>query len=139
LSPQWLSRRREAAKYLLENVFVGDDIVEISSLNLAAGYVCGYYDEIGEMHKRGVLSDEAVWNRFSVLGQAYWLLCEPGIEGMREEREDPTWFELFEELGHRIAEMDRERGAAPPTKEVLRQLMEAEAVIGEDPSATTAE
>ena len=139
LSPQWLSRRRKAARYLLDNAFVGEAIVEIPSLNTAAVHVCGFYEEIGEIHKLGVLSDEAVWNRFSALGQAYWLLCEPGIEGMREEWEDPTWFELFEELGHRIAEMNRERGVSPPTKEVLRKIMENEAVIGEDPSATTTE
>ena len=139
MSPQWLSTRRGAARYLLDNAFVGDDIVEVPSLNNAAVNVCGYYDEIGDMRKRGVLSDEAVWNRFSARGQAYWLLCKPGVEGMREEWEDPTWFEDFEDLSHRIAEMEREHGISPPTKEVLRRIMEDEAVIGEEPSATTTE
>jgi hypothetical protein len=140
VSPYWLSRRREAAKYLLDNAFDGSgEIAGVSSLNTAARYVCGFYDEIGEMNSLGILRDEAMWNRFSVLGQAYWLLCKPGIEKLREEWEDPTWYELFEELSNRITEMNRERGVAPPTQEVLRQIMEDEAVIGEGSSTTTTE
>jgi hypothetical protein len=41
-SPHFLSRRRAAAKYLIDNVFVEDDEVEVGRLNRAVFDVCNY-------------------------------------------------------------------------------------------------
>ena len=57
---------------------------------------------------------------------------------MREEWEDPSPFEEFEYLSGMWAEIDHQRGIGPPTPEQVRQIMEAEAAIGdEEPPATT--
>jgi hypothetical protein len=106
-------------------------------LNRAAIDVCSFYDELGELQRLGVLRAELVWNRFGVLGQAYWPLCKPAIEKMREEDKEPTYFEDFEYLMRLIVDMNRERGVPAPTQERLRQTMEDEAVVGEEPPALT--
>jgi hypothetical protein len=136
LSPHWW-RRRAAAQYLLENAFKDGEMVEVPSLNTDAAEVCNFLEEIGEMFRHGVLSAETVWARFSVWSQAYWLLCKPAIERMREEWEAPTVFEEIGYLSGVMAQMDRERGTAPRTQEWLRQfmLMEVEAAKAEEPPA----
>jgi hypothetical protein len=106
-------------------------------LNRAAIDVCSFYDELGELQRLGVLRAELVWNRFGVLGQAYRPLCKPAIEKMREEDKEPTYFEDFEYLMRLIVDMNRERGVPAPTQERLRQTMEDEAVVGEEPPALT--
>jgi hypothetical protein len=135
VSPHWW--RRRAAQYLLENAFKDGEMVKVPSLNTDAAEVCNFLEEIGEMFRYGALSAETVWARFSVWSQAYWLLCKPAIERMREEWEAPTAIEEFEYLSGVMAQMDRERGTASRTQEWLRQfpLMEVEAAKAEEPPA----
>jgi hypothetical protein len=135
--PHFLSRRREAAKYLLDNAFVDDAVVEVERLNAAAMDVCSVLEEVGEMLRLEVLRAEPVWNRFGIWAQGYWSVCKPTIEKMREQEEDPSLFEEFEYLCQVLDEMDRKRGVAPRTQEWLRRFIEDEACIGQDhPSAT---
>jgi hypothetical protein len=137
-SPHFLSRRR-AAKHLLDNTFVEDDmVVEVERLSRAVLDVCNFYEESGKLQRLGALRAEIVWNRFGVLAQAYWLLCKPTIEKRRKERGDPAMYEDFEYLCRVGEDLDRERGISAHPQEWLRRLMAGEAVIGEE-SATTPE
>jgi hypothetical protein len=136
-SPQLRSSRRATAKYFLQNSFVDDEVVEASSMTNAAVEVCNFFEEAGEMVRLGILGAESVTNRFSVHGQAYWTLCRPAIEKFREEWELSTIYEEFEYLSRLMADLDPEQGAAPQRPEVLRQVMEWESVVGEEPSTMT--
>src|SRR5919107_3651283 len=49
-TPYFLGRRREAARYLLDNAFCGEE-EGARSLNHAALIVCDAYEEVGEMVK----------------------------------------------------------------------------------------
>jgi hypothetical protein len=115
-SPGSLRSRREAAKFLLQNAFAEDGAGEVPSLstNNAAMTVCNFFAEVGELQRIGVLSAETVWNNTSDWCQAYWLMCKPAVEKMRQEWENPGLYAQFERLGRLMAEMDRERGIAPP-------------------------
>ena len=135
-SPHFLSRRRAAAKYLIDNAFVDDDMVEVECLNRAVFDVCNFYEELGELQRSGALQAESVWNSFGAMAQAYWLLCKPAIERRRQERGDPTMYGEFERLNRLGADLDRERGIAAHPQEWLRRLMQDEAVIGEEPLTT---
>ena len=53
---------------------------------------------------------------------------------MREEYKAPDIFEDFERLNRLVEDRNSERSFEPPTKEQLRQLIEYEATIGEEPS-----
>jgi hypothetical protein len=101
--------------------------------------VCDFYEELAHLQRLGVLRDESVWFRFSVIAIAYWPLCKPAIQKRREEWGIPELHEEFEDLSRLMAELDSERGIEPPTQERLRQVMEEEAVIGEEPDDTTTE
>jgi hypothetical protein len=139
-SPSFLRSRREAARFLLNNAFAEGEVPSLST-NSAAMTVCNLFDEVGQLHKVGVLSDESVWNSASDWSQANWLLCEPAIEKMRQEWENPALYAGFERLSGLMADMDRERGLAPPTRERLRQIMvmEAEAATAGEPPTPTQE
>jgi hypothetical protein len=136
-SPQLRSSRRATAKYFLENTFVDDEVVEAPSMANAAVEVCNFFEEAGEMVRLGILGAESVTSRYSVHGQAYWTLCRPAIEKLREEWELSTIYEEFEYLSRLMADLDPEQGAAPQRLEVLRQVMEWESVVGEEPSTMT--
>jgi len=61
-SPHFLSRRREAAKHLIDNALVEDDaMVEVGRFNRAAFDVANFYDELGELQRLRALQAESVW------------------------------------------------------------------------------
>src|SRR5215212_3482822 len=64
-SPHFLSRRREAAKHLIDNIdnaLVEDDaMVEVGRFNRAACDVANFYDELGELQRLRALQAESVW------------------------------------------------------------------------------
>jgi hypothetical protein len=128
--PHFLSRRRAAAGYLLENAIVGKDMVEVPRLPRAVFDVCNFFEELGELQGLGALQDESVWNRFGAMAQAYWLVCEPSLMKRREERGDPAMYEEFERINRVGAELDREQGIEPHPHGWLRRLMEDESVVG---------
>jgi hypothetical protein len=136
-SSQLRGSRRATARYFLQNSFVDDEVVEAPSMANAAVEVCNFFEELGEMVRLGILGAESVTSRFSVHGQAYWTLCRPAIEKFREEWELATIYEEFEYLSRLMADLDPEQGAAPRRPEVLRQVMEWESVVGEEPSTMT--
>jgi hypothetical protein len=102
VSPYWLSRRREAARYLLDNVFVGDEMVKVPSLNNAAMEVCALDEEMGELVRQGVLRADLMWSRFGRGLQAYWLLCKPAIEKVRQEYRYESRITKVTELRFRV-------------------------------------
>jgi hypothetical protein len=53
---------------------------------------------------------------------------------MREEQDDPTFYEDFERLKRLVADLGGERGMPPPTQEDLRRIMQDETVAGEEPA-----
>jgi hypothetical protein len=128
-TPYFLRTIREASKYLRDNAFVGDEIVEVQSMPFALGEVCTFCEDVGQLLKEGILREETAWNRYGASAQAYWLLCKPAIEKERKNWEDPTLNEQFEYLYRVVAEQDRKRGIPAPTQELLRQTMEVQATI----------
>ena len=136
-SPFFLSRRRAAGKYLLDNVFVDDGIVEVTSLNRAGWDVCGFFEDLGHLQRIEALPAETVWNSFGSVARTYWFLCKPAVEKLREETEVHALYEEFEHLRGVLADLERERGIEPPTKEWIRSVIEDEAIVAAEPSTTT--
>jgi hypothetical protein len=128
----FLRRRRAAARHLLDNAFVGEEMVGVERLNRAALDVCGLIEDLAYLQRIGALEAETVWNTFGWAVRAYWPLCKPAIEKDREEWGLPAMYEEFEGLSLVVAELERERGNEPPTEGWLRQAMKDEAIAGED-------
>ena len=135
-SPHFASRRRRAAKYILDNGFVEGAIVKVRRLNRSGWDVCNFYERLGDLQRLGALQTESVWNNFGTLARAYWALCEPAIENLRQQWEDPSYYEEFERLIRLGAELDREQGAGPRPQQQLHQLMEHETVVGEEATSS---
>jgi hypothetical protein len=135
-TPYYLRTIREASKYLRDNAFMGDEIVEVSSMTFALGEVCAFFEDVGGLLRQGVIRAETVWDKYGSGAQIFWLLCKPAIEKERKEWKDPTLYEQFEYLCHIMAELDRKRGIPAPTQELLRQTMEAQATINREPPTT---
>ena len=75
-------------------------------------------------------------NRFGVMAQAYWLVCEPSLKKRRQERGDPAMYEEFERLNLLGIDLFRERGIEPHPHVWLRHLMEDEALVGKESPTT---
>jgi hypothetical protein len=142
-SQYFIGRRSAVARYFLDNAFVDEDMVEVKRLNHAAIDVCNFFEYLAYLQRIDALSAESVWNAFAEDVRLHWALCKPGIEKLREESQDSTICEEFERLSRLMADMSRERGIPAPTPEMLskmlRQILEEEAVRGEEPRTTTTE
>ena len=138
-TPHFLSRRRSAAKYAIDNYLVDDDMVETPRLNRATRDVANFFEQLGHLQRLGALQAESIYNRFSIMTRAYWLVFEPAIQKMREEWKDPTIYEDFERLNRVVSELDSELGIEPPTRAVVHRIVEEEVDIGEESPTTTPE
>ena len=135
-SPHFRTRRRAAAKSLLDSAMVDDRIVVVEHLSRATYDVLDFFEEMGHLQRIEALEAGSVRNNFSSYARAYWLLCKPSIEKMREEWQDPGLYEEVEYLYRLMTDMDRERGIEPPTQAQLREMLGQEALLDEDPSTT---
>jgi hypothetical protein len=79
-----------------------------------------------------VLQAESVWHTFGVPARVYWTVFGPSVHKMREEENDPTVYKDFERLNRLVADLNRERGIAPPMEGRVRRIMEDETVVGEE-------
>ena len=131
-SPHFLSRRRAAAKWFLENVLVDDDIVEVERVDKAVWDMLDFFEELGYLQRIGAVQVEPVRINFGWYAQAYWLLCKPALQKLREEWEDPALYDEVDYLGSLVSEIDRERGIKAPTQAQLRETMEYETFLGKE-------
>ena len=136
-SSQFRTIRSKTAKFLLDNVLVEDRIIAVEYLNKAAWVVVDFFVEVGYLHRMGALQDAAVRSNLSWFARAYWLLFKPTLEKLREEWQDPALYEQMEYFYRLMADMERERGIEPPTLGQLREMMEYEAFLDEEPPTTT--
>jgi hypothetical protein len=113
-SPHFRSRRKGAAKHLLDNAFANDGNVEVESLNKAAYDVLDFFEEVGYLHRIEALQAESVRSSFGWYAQAYWFLCKPSVEKMREEYKNPDIYEELEGLSRLLMDVDKDRGIEPP-------------------------
>ena len=135
-SSQFRTIRSKTAKFLLDNVLVEDRIIAVEYLNNAAWVVVDFFVEVGYLHRMGALQAAAVRSNLSWFARAYWLVCKPTLEKLREEWQDPALSEQFEYFYRLMADMERERGIESPTQGQLREMLGQEALLDEDPSTT---
>jgi hypothetical protein len=140
-SPRFRNLRKRHVRYLKENCFVDDHIVEVQHLDSATEQVFDFFEEVGYLTRTGVLPIDQVWIRWNGL-LSDWPLCEPAIKRLRDERGDPQIYEELENLHRQMAEFERQRTgkSEPPTKEELREFVERNlyhvgAMEGEEPFA----
>jgi hypothetical protein len=132
-SQLFVGRRSAAARYYLDNAFVGDDMVGVERLNEDTIDVCNFFESLAYLQEIDVLSAKSVWNVFGPDLQVHWALCKPAIEKQREEEADPILYEGFERLSRLMADMERERGSPDPTPDVVRRGLEQEVARGQEP------
>jgi hypothetical protein len=131
-SPHFLSRRRRAAKHVIDAFFVDDHTVGVGRFNRATTDVANFFEEVGYFQRRGVLEAESVWHTFGVPARVYWSVFGPTVHKMREVENDPTVYEDFERLDRLVADINKEQGIPVPTGERLRRIMEDETTVGEE-------
>jgi hypothetical protein len=101
-------------------------------LNRAGWDVCAFFEDLAHLQRIEALPAETVWNSFGSVVRTYWPLCKPAIEKMRRERKVAALYEEFEHLSSVLADLEREQDIEAPTREQLRQVIEDEAIAGED-------
>ncbi len=133
-SPRFLSRRRGAARHAMDTFFAEDGTIEAGVFDRASYDVANFFENVGYLQRSGVLRPESVWHTFGMAARVYWAVYGPTVREMRQEQEDPTFYEDFERLERLVSDMSGERGMPPPTRDQLRRVVEDETVIGQEPS-----
>jgi hypothetical protein len=138
-SSHFLSRRRTAARHVVANFFDEDGAIEAGGFDRASYDVANFFENVGYLQRRGVLEAESVWHTFGVAARVYWAVYAPTVRRMREEQNDPTFYEDFERLERLVSDFGGERGTPPPTHEQLRRILEDETIIGREEPSPAAE
>ena len=75
-----------------------------------------FFEEVGYLHRRGVLRAESVWHTFGLPAGVYWTVYSPTIRKMREEQNDPIVYEDFERLERLVTDLSNKTiiGQEPP-------------------------
>ena len=138
-SSHFRSRRRAAARYLLDLAFVEDEKVEMEPFTRAAADVGGIFERLGVLAgARGLEGrigvEQVRQGNSSVLVAG----ASPPSRSFVKNGKPRSCSQSSSDSAALLAELDRERGIAAPGQEILHQYMEYEAVIGEE-SPTTAE
>jgi hypothetical protein len=136
-SPRFLARRRTAARHAINAFFAEDGTIEAGAFDRASYDVANFFENVGYLQRRGVLRAESVWHTFGIAARVYWAVYGPTLRQMRQEQEDPTFYEDFERLEQLIANLSGQRGTPPLTREQLRRIVEEETIVGEEPYPAT--
>jgi hypothetical protein len=136
-SPRFLARRRTAARHAINAFFAEDGTIEAGAFDRASYDVANFFENVGYLQRRGVLRAESVWHTFGMAARVYWAVYGPTLRQMRQEQEDPTFYEDFERLEQLIANLSGQRGTPPLTREQLRWIVEEETIVGEEPYPAT--
>jgi hypothetical protein len=136
-SPRLLASRRTAARHAIETFFAEDGAIVAGALDRASYDVANFFENVGYLQRRGVLHTESVWHTFGIAARVYWAVYGPTVRQMRQDQEDPTFYEDFERLEWLIADLSGERDMPPPTREQLRRIVREETIVGEEPYPAT--
>jgi hypothetical protein len=136
-SPGFLQRRRGAAGHIMDTLFTDNVTVQAGAFDRDSYDVANFFEEVGYLHRSGVLREESVWHTFGMAARVYWYAYEPTIRKMRREQEDPTFYEDFERLVRVVDDFGGERGTSPPVPEQLRRILQDETLIGQAPYPAT--
>jgi hypothetical protein len=136
-SPRFLVRRRSAARHAMNAFFAEDGTIEAGTFDRAYYDVANFFENVGYLRRRGVLLTESVWHTFGMATRVYWAVYGPTVREMRQEQEDPTFYEDFERLERLIADLSSERDIPPPTREQLLRILQEETFAGEEPNPAT--
>ena len=132
-SPGFLGRRRSAARHVMDTLIGEDGTIEAGVFDRASYDVANFFEEVGYLHKRGVLQTESVWHTFGSSARVYWAVYGPTVLKVREEQADPVFYEDFERLQRLVTDLGGERGMPSLTRESVRRIMQDETVVGEEP------
>jgi len=121
----------------MDTFFAQDGTIEAEAFDRASYDVANFFENVGYLQRRGVLHTESVWHTFGIAARVYWAVYGPTVRQMRQDQEDPTFYEDFERLERLIADLSSERDMPPPTREQLRRIVQEETIVGEEPYPAT--
>lgn len=78
-------------------------------IKMAEGEVLGFFEEMGLLLRKGVVSQEFVWETYSYYIEHYWPMLEANIREYRNSTGDDTWFENFQHLADSMQEYSKKR------------------------------
>jgi hypothetical protein len=85
-NPRFQNHRMRSFKYVKDNFFVDDDILEVQHFNPGTGLISNFFEEVGYLTRTGVLRVERVWHTYSPGILMGWPLWEPAAKKWRRTR-----------------------------------------------------
>ena len=112
LQGDWHSSERLMRSRLAVLVALRDGMNPATTARAAANEVGNFWERVGYLVKAGHINRRLVHEYFGNSIQLWWGWLGPSVKFWRESEGEPGIHEHFEWLAHRVAEMDREAGAA---------------------------
>lgn len=91
----------------------------------AEGDVLGFFEELGLLLKKGVVSKEFIWETYSYFIEHYWSMLEPNIKEFRLSTNDNSWLDNFESLRKAIHRYSKKRKcpSSDKTEEEIKRFI----------------
>ena len=98
------------------------------AIGKAEGEVLGFFEDMGMLVEKGVISKEFVWEGYSYYIEPYWSMMEKKIKEFREREKDTSWFEHFENLRDAMRKFSKKKGAplGPLEKKDMQRFIKGE-------------
>lgn len=135
-SDQMQAIRRRAARYIKDNFFSDGSLLEVRTVNRDVWEVFNFYEDLGYFVTIGAVRPYTAWRSFGMGAFAHWALGKPTIAKERERIKEPNLYQDWERLMEELYELSRRSGEefhGEFTEEELREYIEEECFVGEEP------
>lgn len=98
------------------------------NIGKAEGEVLGFFEELGLLLKKRVVSTEFIWESYSYFIEHYWSMLEPNIKEFRLSTNDNSWYDNFESLRKAIGKYSKKRKcpSSDKTEEEIKRFIRGE-------------
>jgi len=90
--------------------------------------VLGFFEQMGLLLRKRVVSSEFVWETYSYYIEHYWSMLESNIAEFRRSTKDDSWYECFEYLRNSMRNYSKKKGCPSTDKaeEEVEQFIRGE-------------
>jgi len=128
---EWVYQSSEMRNWRLR--LISTDRTNMKDLHTHSGEVLNFFDRIGFLIQREILSKKEIWQSFGNPILGYFSFLFPYIQWLRTEERDPDLYVYFEDLNETVYRLNRK-----VSRKEARGLMEEEELnrfIGEEKAA----
>ena len=97
-------------------------------IEMAEGEVLGFFEEMGLLLQKKVVSQEFIWETYSYYIEHYWSMLKDNIQEFRLSTQDKSWYDHFEYLRDSVRRYSERKNcpSIDKTKEEIKRFISSE-------------